>query len=213
LIKEWINNNYSTEHRRKNTENSRTALTEEQVKTIFRKVRHPILRFVFWLGLNFGLRQSEYLRLKLEHIYLVNKKIKIYGKFKGGNHKERILDLSVAQRKRLKREMKRRELYRPYHDYLLVTTQGNKPHKNLIWYSYQKISKIVGFDVTSHDVRYTAAKQWEKAESEDGTKFLISDIQRMLGHANLRVTSDYLRSGEEELTERYNKVMNDNQNE
>ncbi len=208
-IRKWIRNNYSNEHR---TETTRVSLTESQVKTIFKTVRHPILRFVFWLGLNFGLRREEYTRIKREHIDLESKRIKIYGKSKGNIPKERILTLTDEQVRYLNRQMKQRMLFRPNHDYLITTRQGKRPYRNAIWKYYKEISKKVGFRVTPHDVRYTAAKIWEKAQNEHGERMLLSDIQKMLGHANLRVTSLYLRSGIEELEERVENVLGNNQN-
>lgn len=58
------------------------ALTIDEIKQCRQKLNHPIYRFLFFLGIEFGLRLNEYTQIKLTDVDLKRKRLKIHGKGK-----------------------------------------------------------------------------------------------------------------------------------
>lgn len=130
----------------------RRALSEEQVAKIRKEITSPVIRNMFDIGLNLGLRRIEYGRIKLEHVHLDEGYIDITGK----GFKIRDLALTKEMKELIEYQLSLRKLNNIKHDFLFfhLRTKG-RLRGSALNSIYLKISKKVGFVWNAHEVRYT----------------------------------------------------------
>ncbi|MHA2174190.1 MAG: tyrosine-type recombinase/integrase [Candidatus Hodarchaeales archaeon] len=184
-------------------QDNRRALTPEEEDLGFEIIANPLLRMMFWTGLHYGLRLSEYINLKLNDVDL-KKRILTIKQSKG--NKTRRIKILKTQTDTWRQWFKTREAYSLAHEYVFFTDRGKAGTRTLERY-FNKISEmIIGKPfkdqteierITSHTLRYTfAVKCWRS-----GLDILV--LSKILGHTNLTTTQTYLRVIEEEILDKY----------
>jgi integrase/recombinase XerD len=178
-------------------EDNRRALTPEEVEKGNKIIANPLLKMLFWTGLHYGLRRSEYSNLKMEDTDLEKRILSI--KHSKGNKTRRIKILKTHVP--IWREwFKTRQAYSVTHDHVFFTDRGKAGTRTLERY-FNKISdQLLGNgkrEITSHTLRYTyAVKCWRS-----GMDLLV--LSKVLGHASLTTTQLYLRVTEQEILDKY----------
>ncbi len=208
----------------KNEEVKTKAISDEEVKNVFRNIHDPILHILFWCGLNYGLRAEEYIKLEMRDVDLGNKLLHIReGK---GLKKRRIPILDNHVEIWEKWFQTRLEQKQTNHDFVFYSSTGQFQIRNLQRYfnhmssliepipehlNKKKLSKEEKLELkqfkkkkwfTSHDLRRTFATNLYK----DGVPILV--ISKLMGHRNINTTQIYLQIEEEELFDIYRKRYN-----
>ncbi|MFX0064493.1 MAG: tyrosine-type recombinase/integrase [Candidatus Hermodarchaeota archaeon] len=178
-------------------DDNRRALTIEEEKHGYQVLRNPLLRMLFWTGLHYGLRISEYINLTLQDLDLDQRVLTI--RHSKGNKTRRIKILKTHI-PIWEEWLKTREAYQVDHDYIFFTDTGKAATRTLSYY-FNKISQMIinpkNGKITSHSLRYTfAVKCWR-----GGMDLFV--LSKILGHASLQTTQTYLRVTEEEVLEKY----------
>ncbi|MFX0171072.1 MAG: tyrosine-type recombinase/integrase [Candidatus Hodarchaeota archaeon] len=184
-------------------EDNRRVLTPEEEKLGYQLIANPILRMLYWTGLHYGLRRSEYINLQLNDVDL-KKRILIIKKSKGNKTRRvKILKTHVST---WNQWFKTRAAYQLNHEHVFFTDRGKAGTRTLERY-FNKISELIHNKpfkgqseterITSHTLRYTfAVKCWR-----GGMDLLV--LSKILGHTSLTTTQKYLRVAEEEILEKY----------
>jgi len=148
-----------------------------------------------------GMRAEEMLTLKLEHVDIVANSVTIYD---GKGSKDRVVPMTNEAIYWVKRWLSRRGAYLGGGEdpgYLFVTKGKKHLHKRafgrLVKF-YVKKAKIE-LDVSPHDLRRITATHLV----ENGAP--IRQIQALLGHTSLKVTSKYLRLSDEKIKAEHKK--------
>lgn len=168
------------------------SLSEPEVQQCLTNISHPLYRFIFFLGLEFGIRREEYTNLKISDIDLNQKRLRIHGK----GDKVRFIPLTKAQINRFQSFYQQRERDGINHDYLLYSKTGKVLKRTLERYLVA-MSTMGGVKFTSHDLRVTFATRLWNAGLD------IFVISQMLGHAAIQQTLTYLKPTQKEIEERY----------
>ncbi len=171
------------------------ALTEEEIKQCQERISHPIFRFIYFLGIEFGLRREEYTRIKLSDIDFNKKIIRIHGKG------DKIRYIPIAERliSRFTQFIKQRERDQIKHEFLLYSKTGKTTLKTIDRY-FQEMRKMSGIEFTSHDLRVTfATRYWNL-----GMDILV--ISKKLGHSRIETTLVYVKPTEKEINSRFLEI-------
>jgi len=174
------------------------ALSIDEIKQCRQKLNHPIYRFLFFLGVEFGLRLEEYTRIKLTDVDLKRNRLKIHGKGK----KIRFIPITNRIKSTFDSFLKQRTLDGIKHDFLLYTKTGKSTERTLERY-FQDMRKISGISFTSHDLRVTFATLFYNS----GCDILV--ISKMLGHKKLETTLTYVKPTKKELEDRFLTIAED----
>lgn len=174
------------------------ALSREEIQQCFARISHPLFRFIFWLGVNFGLRREEYTKLKVTDVDLKRKRLRIHGK----GDKVRFIPITRSQLLRFERFLQQRERDLIQHEYLIYSKWGNIVGKTISVY-FQSMKEMSGVDFTSHDLRVTFATIHWKAGQD------IYVISKILGHSNIQTTISYIKPTKRETDERYLQIAED----
>ena len=173
------------------------VLTEKEIRDCNSSLLLPLHRFLFFLGLNFGLRRSEYIKLTIDMIDLKNRTIEIKGK---GN-KTRYIPIADENIPFFELWLKLRKTEGIEHNYLIYGKNKGVVGRTIERY-FVELSNVTGIKFTSHDLRRTfATRLWRLGKCD------VVTISNLLGHANLAVTSRYLKPSQEEINERYIKAF------
>ncbi len=172
------------------------ALTEEEIKQCQSMISHPLFRFIFFLGIEFGLRRNEYTRIKLEDLDLQRKRLRIHGK----GDKVRFIPIAKRHLPRFEQFLKQRKLDEVKHVFLLYSKTGKTTNKTIDRY-FQEMRKMSGVEFVSHDLRVTFATRYYKA----GMDILV--ISKKLGHAKIQTTMTYVKPTEKEINDRFLAIV------
>ncbi|MFX0172654.1 MAG: tyrosine-type recombinase/integrase [Candidatus Hodarchaeota archaeon] len=184
-------------------EDNRRALTSDEEERGYQLIVNPILRMLYWTGLHYGLRRSEYINLQLKDVDL-KKRLLTIKKSKG--NKTRRIKILKTHVSTWDQWFKTRAAYQLNHDHVFFTDRGKAGTRTLERY-FNKISELIHNKpfkgqseterITSHTLRYTfAVKCWR-----GGMDLLV--LSKILGHTSLTTTQKYLRVTEEEILEKY----------
>lgn len=176
-------------------EDNRRALTPEEEEKGYKLLANPIFKMLFWTGLHYGLRRSEYINLELHDVDLENRILTI--RQSKGNKTRRITILKTHVNTWVN-WFKTREAYSLDHDHVFFTDRGKAGTRSLERY-FNKLSDVVlgSREITSHTLRYTfAVKCWRS-----GMDLLV--LSKILGHTSLTTTQTYLRVTEKEILDKY----------
>jgi len=141
------------------------TITEEEFNEICNKVKNKKTKLAFYLGFYQGLRVSEVINLKPEHIDMDGGFINLK-QGKGGN------DRDIPLMPPIKHGLR----------YLPITVTRQALHKAIKKYAKQAIGKDIGF----HTLRHSCATYYLIEKKVD-----IRFVQRLLGHARLSTTQIY----------------------
>ena len=176
------------------------ALTEEEVSEIKEKLKtHIFFLTLFEIGLNLGLRASEYKYIKAKEGRIESKKqarkedvwidleeglIRVY---RQKSNKTFLLELTEEMKFLVKRQLNLRNIYGVKHEYLFFSkTRKYRLLSDTVHDHYQKISEITGIKLTAHKVRRTMATLLED-------RIPHSIIRIRMGHAPKDTTGQYQR--------------------
>jgi len=144
----------------------------------------------FRLMLNAGLRVSEAVALKPEHVDLNTGRIDVR---EGKGAKDRVVYVGNGLLEELRTWMERR----PESEYLLPTSKGKQVHPSHLRQSVKRYAEKADIDeldrVSPHTLRHTFAT---KLYRETGK---IRKVQKALGHSDISTTMIYTHIVDEEL--------------
>lgn len=172
------------------------SLSEAEIQHCLTKISHPLFRFMFFLGLEFGIRREEYTNIKISDIDLTQKRLRIHGK----GDKVRFIPMTNAQINRFQRFFQQRKRDEIPHEFLLYSKTGKVIKRTLERY-FTDMSNMAGIKFTSHDLRVTFATRLWKAGCD------IFVVSQMLGHASIQTTLRYLKPTQKEIEQRYLNIV------
>ena len=176
----------------------REHLEEEEVLALIQAIDHGIIKVAVETIYHTGLRVSECTNLKIEHVDLEKKIINVVA---GKGNKDRIIPISKKLEIILTDYIKR---IRPRVNskYIFATEKSGRLSPQYINREIHAATKILGWDkvVTAHILRHSFASKLVKQEVH------LVKIQKLLGHADLRVTSIYTHTNQEELRQAVNTI-------
>ncbi len=147
-----------------------------------------------------GFRAEELLTLKLGHVDVVTNAVTILD---GKGNKDRVVPMTNEAIYWIKRWLSRRPQFVGDSDteYLFVTSGKKAIHHRAFSKLLKNLTKRAGIliHISPHDLRRTTATHL----AERGAP--IRQIQALLGHATLKVTTKYLRLSEETIKQEYGK--------
>lgn len=200
---------------RDQTPRSSEAFPAEEWPRLIKNAPHRQAKMGIYLGLQFGLRKSEIIHLRVDDIdFKKNNEIHIR-KHKEDNengqkkwrpksrHSIRSIPMNEEQANTLKKWIENRP--------------DNVPHPYVIWNPHKKAKNHLGIvteetfrrwckkadpELTPHDLRRSYATHLYYATKND-----VKAVQKALGHANIAVTSEYLRLGKQEYMDKIRDAM------
>ena len=147
-----------------------------------------------------GIRLSELLQIRAEHIDFYNRNIHIFGK----RNKERLVPLNESLIKQLQVYIQEKKTQQFHNNSigLIVTKEGNQAYPNLI---YEIVKRYLGAISTQqkkspHVLRHTFAT----ALLDNGAD--LNSIKELLGHAGLAATQVYTHNSVERLKSVYKQA-------
>ena len=203
----WYKNQFSLEEHKAieqywpnlpKNEDDRRALSNPELKENLIKLNNPMFRMLFFVGVNYGLRTSEFVNLKVENIDLKKRLVTIHGK---GN-KIRRVKIIRPHVKEWRNYLRYRSGFGVNHDYVFFTSHGRATNRTIQRY-FNKMSELCyGQErkelwFTPHILRFTFATRLYLGEMR------LLDISKALGHSSIRTTQIYLRIEEQEALRSY----------
>jgi len=176
----------------------RTYLTEEEVEKLVDKISHDLIRLVVMVLYLTGLRISECLSLRLDDVDLERKVIHVVA---GKGNKDRLVPISNKLVPYLTDYL---QYHRPQTDSNLFFCT-KKTGKLSPVYVNREIALAVNKlgwkkKVTAHILRHSFASQLVKKDVN------LVQIQKLLGHSSLKVTSVYTHTDMGQLTDAVNHL-------
>lgn len=186
--------------------NAKWQLTEEEIEKGLAKLTNPLYWMMFWTGVNYGLRASEYSKLKLQDVVLEGDGMLIIRE--GKWNKTRRIPILNDHKPIWKKWLNiRKVMYNVDHDFVFGHLRGSENEAVItatIMDRFKAISKILyngEKQLTAHTLRYTFGKRlWRKGVGNEV-------VQHLFGHEKLEDTMNYLDIREEESHDRYRAVM------
>jgi site-specific recombinase XerD len=175
------------------------ALSQDQVQRLFAQIHHPMDKALFLLMLRCGLRISEVVHLKVDHIDWTQQAIRIE---QGKGRKDRRVYMSPDTVASLQTCL----TLRPAHAVgTSVFWNQKRPHRPLSITAVQKkierYAKAAGIKASCHWLRHTFASNL----LEHGTE--IVTIKEFLGHASIASSERYARVSNQKVKQEYLRSM------
>jgi len=188
----------ATVDRLKVTTKERTHLTKDEVDALLQAVDHPIVHYVVVMMLNTGIRIRECVELSLKNVDLTEKVVRV---IEGKGGKNRV----VPMNEHLVLEMQ---------DYLtnhrpstgsfnfFATEQSGRISAQYVNVVLKEAVKKAGIEkkVSSHILRHSFASHLVNANVH------VATISKLLGHADVRTTSVYMHSTNQQMNDAVNKI-------
>jgi len=187
------------------TETPRRALMQEEIEQIRSVIKCPIERNIFDLGLNLGLRVSEFEKITMDMVLgkpeerrprlngseaIPRYEREHYIEVRGKGNKTRFVVLTEEMKNLIKKQLVLRKLHRVEHDrFFFGLGKMNKGHLQVwkVYEIYDKLSKKSEIKFRQHDLRYTMSELFQ----DKGVKQHI--VKQRLGHAG-DITQRYSRA-------------------
>ncbi|MCZ0843822.1 tyrosine-type recombinase/integrase [Brevibacillus laterosporus] len=176
----------------------RTYLTEDEVERLVHAIDHPLIRLVVIVLYMTGLRISECLNLTVDDVNLEDKVIHVVA---GKGNKDRLIPISLRLLPLLQEyvQEKRPATASPLFFYTKKTGMLSPVYVN------KEITEAVrrlGWKkkVTAHILRHSFASQLVKNDVN------LVQIQKLLGHSSLNVTSIYTHTNLDQLSDAINTL-------
>lgn len=169
-------------------ESSRRAISEEQIALIRQAIDAPIERNIFDLGLNLGLRVSEYEKITMDMIegFETDHFIIVIGK----RNKRRNVVVTEDMKTMIRKQLILRKLHKVKHNYFFFDV-GKKGAKRLskkrVNEIYRRLSEATGIYFRQHELRYTMTVLFQNRGVQQHT------ISQRLGHKG-SITQRYSRT-------------------
>jgi integrase/recombinase XerC len=173
-----------------------TLLDHDHSDGSFNRVREKLILELFYAT---GIRLSELITLKENHIDLKNQTIKVVGK----RNKERVVPFAKSLVPLLKdyRTIRNKEIELKDHGYFFVTDKGTPCYPMLIYRSIKGYLKNTSSEKQSpHILRHTYATHLLNKGAE------INAVKDLLGHSSLAATQIYTHNSMEKLKKIFDKA-------
>lgn len=197
--KEWVQRDVSLSVEGvKVPQKERTFLSEIEIKQLLKAIDHPLIRLVVETMYRTGLRISECLNLTMETVDMDNKVIHVVA---GKGNKDRLVPISSTLLPILQRYV-REERVITSSPYFFATKKTGKVSPAYVNHHIHKATKELGWKkhISAHILRHSFASQLVKKDVN------LVQIQKLLGHSSLKVTSVYTHSNLEQLSEAVNEL-------
>ena len=158
----------------------------DELKALFDKITDPEFLFAVEIYLNHGIRRAELVRLQAQDIDFNNGFIKVFGK----GRKERNVPIPEGYLETFKQKLKV-EVGRIFPQWTSADTFSRLFHK------YAKAAGIKG---RLHDLRHSYATYLRMSGAG------LDEIQKLLGHADIKTTQIYAKVVNEQLKQAANKL-------
>jgi len=176
----------------------RIYLSEEEVEQLVNKIEHSLIRLVVQVLYRTGLRISECLSLTLDNVDFERKVIHVVA---GKGNKDRLIPISESLLPLLRDYMEngRPETNSPL---FFCTKKTGKLSPVYVNRELAEAVRKLGWKkkVTAHILRHSFASQLVKKDVN------LVQIQKLLGHSSLKVTSVYTHTDLEQLSEAVNTL-------
>jgi len=176
----------------------RIYLSEEEVEQLVNKIEHSLIRLVVQVLYKTGLRISECLSLTLDNVDFERKVIHVVA---GKGNKDRLIPISESLLPLLRDYMEngRPETNSPL---FFCTKKTGKLSPVYVNRELAEAVRKLGWKkkVTAHILRHSFASQLVKKDVN------LVQIQKLLGHSSLKVTSVYTHTDLEQLSEAVNTL-------
>lgn len=180
----------------------RAYLTERQSKTLLSNAKNFNYYSYTLFLLKTGVRISEFCNLKLKDVDFENGTIFIRAG-KGAKDRYVFMDLELASRLEYYLEM--RCLTNPSCENFFVNRYGRKLAESQITeytnYLNEVMDGVVSFRITPHILRHTFATNMLEKNMD------LKSLSLILGHDDIKTTSQYLHKNKEALQKEYLKAM------
>jgi site-specific recombinase XerC len=190
-------------------EDTRRALKTREEKLILKKLGNQMFRMMFWVGINYGLRCSEFSTLIVQNIDLENQKLHVHGK---GN-KYRRIGIPKGHIQTWQDWLTTREAYHLPHDHVFFSSNGKPTHRTIQRYFNKMSEQVYPFskDFSKDEIKQFKKDHWftpHILRFTFATKLYLGgmpllDISKALGHNSIRTTQMYLRIDEQKAHESY----------
>jgi len=176
-------------------------LRDEQVMTLFEKIKDTRDRAMFMLMLRCGLRVEEVSRLTVAAIEYHRRQLYV---FNGKGNKDRVVYLSEDALSALQAYMQKRKFSKEKKIFLVQ--KGSLRGKPISVRGIQKrieyYAQKTGIQVSCHHLRHTMATQLLNADAA------LVTIQDLLGHSKITTTQCYCRVSNLKVQRDYYKAIN-----
>jgi integrase/recombinase XerD len=180
----------------------RIYLTHNEIEKLLKSIKHPLINLVVRTLYMTGLRVSECLNLTLNTVDLNKKVIHVIS---GKGNKDRIIPISDKLYLYLKKYI---EKDRPNvnSNIFFATKNTGKLSSQYINKTLAEVTKKLGWSkkVTCHTLRHSFATRLVEKDIN------LVQIQKLLGHSNLKVTSIYTHSSINKLKSAVNSIYKNN---
>nr|WP_272879863.1 tyrosine-type recombinase/integrase [Sulfoacidibacillus ferrooxidans] len=177
----------------------RNYLTAVEVNQLVDKIDHSLVRLVSWFLFRTGLRISECLNLTINDVDFAKRQITIIA---GKGNKDRIIPMSASVWERLYVYL---QSERPSSASTLffITKRSGKLTRTTVNNKLKYAAQNLGWTqpVTAHVLRHSFSFNLIK------NKVSIVEVQKLLGHTSLAVTSVYAHTDLDELTKAVNTLL------
>lgn len=163
------------------------VLTKNEIDIILNNITNNKHKLIIITLYSAGLRLSEVVNLKREHINFENNTILVK---QGKGKKDRITILSKKLKNKLGNYLSQNKFVT---DYLFESQRGKKYDKHTIQKILEKASKSINRKITPHMLRHSFATHLLEAGVD------IRYIQSLLGHSKLETTQIYTKVSSNKL--------------
>ena len=174
-------------------------LAQDQVRTLFAQITHPMDHTLALLMLRCGLRVSEVARLRLQDLDWTQQSLRVD---QGKGRKDRIVYLSADVLAALRTCLTTRPTVVPAD---LVCWNQKRPHRPLSTKGIQKkierYAKAAGIKASCHSLRHTFASNLLDAGAE------VISLKELLGHASIQSSERYAKLSNQRVKQVYQQTM------
>jgi site-specific recombinase XerD len=174
-------------------------LAQDQVRTLFAQITHPMDHALALLMLRGGLRVSEVAHLRLDDMDWTQQAVRIN---QGKGRKDRLVYLSADALAALRSCLTARPAVVP--DGLVFWNQ-KRPHRPLsakgIQKKLERYAKAAGIKASCHSLRHTFASNLLDAGAE------VISIKELLGHASVKSSERYAKLSNQRVKQVYQQAM------
>ena len=175
------------------------ALSSEQVQALFAKLKHPMDKALFMVILRGGLRVSEIVNLKCDHLDWQQNSLRVE---QGKGKKDRQVFLSTDAAESLRAALALRPGGVPKD---AVFWNRKRPQRPLTIKAIQKkierLAKAAGVEATCHQLRHTFASNLLEHGAE------LVTVKELLGHESMATSERYARVSNQRVKQEYQRTM------
>ncbi|SIS41529.1 tyrosine-type recombinase/integrase [Salimicrobium flavidum] len=175
----------------------RDFLSDEEADTLIENIDHELIQFVVKVLNMTGLRISECLNLTLHDVDLENKRIHVRH---GKGNKDRFVPINNHLAPMLE-NYKSHTRVRTQSNYFFATKKTGRLSPVYVNRVLGETVEKLGWErkITAHTFRHSFASRLSRRAT-------LGDVQKILGHSNVKTTSIYLHSTYDQLEEAINTL-------